>query len=109
MDVHVKRRKFIGDVVGKNASDKLIVIKHTIKKRDFISILRDPRQCALCLAILQEVISDLKSIVNPSEVLQACDIVGISRQTYMAIYSVFLNALHTCGLKNPLLPRPYHV
>ena len=42
MDVHVNCKKFIGDVVRKNASDKLIVIKHTIKKRDFISILRDP-------------------------------------------------------------------
>ena len=73
MNVHVNSKKFIGDIVEKNASDKLIVIKHTIKKRDFIPILRDPRRCALCHAILQEVISDLKSRVNPYEVVQACD------------------------------------
>ena len=71
MDVHVNCRKFIGDVVAKNVSDKIFVLKHAIKKRDFISILRDPRQCALWIAVLQEVINDLKSIVNLSEVVQA--------------------------------------
>ena len=109
MDVHVNCKKFIVDIVGKNTSDKLIVIKHTIKKRDFISILRDPRWCPLRLAILQEVINDLKSIVNSFKVVQASDTTEISRQGYMAIYNVFLNALCTRGLKNPLLLRPYHV
>ena len=109
MDVHVTCRKFIGDVVGKNASDKLIAIKHTINKRDIISLLMDPKWHALHFVVFQEVICDLKTIFDPFKVLQACDKAGISRQGYMAIYSVFLNALHTCGLKNPWLPRPYHV
>ena len=88
MDVHVNCKNFIRHV-GKNASNKLIMIKHTIKKRDFISILRDQRWCALCLAILQEVISDSKSIVNPSKVVQACDTTRINWQGYMAIIVSF--------------------
>lgn len=40
--------------------------------------------------MLQEVVGDLKTIVDPFEVVQACDAARISRQGYMAIYNVFV-------------------
>ena len=55
--------------------------------------------------MLQEVVCDLKTIVDPPEVVQACDVVEIIRQGYMAIYNVFVNALHVHDLKTPLLPH----
>ena len=108
MGVHDNCRKFIRDV-GKDTSDKRFAIKHALKQRDYVSILRDLRRYALCLAVLQEMVSDLKSIIDSFEVVQACDVARISRQKYMAIYNVFFNALHVHGLKTLLLPRRYFV
>ena len=61
------------------------------------------------LTVLQEVVGDLKDIVDPLEVVHACDISEISRHGYLAIYNVILNALCSHGLMSPLLPRPQHI
>ena len=59
--------------------------------------------------MLQEVVDDLKTIVNPYEVVQACRVAEMSRQGYMAIYNVLVEPLRVHDLKSPLLLPPYHV
>ena len=58
-------------------TDYSYIVKSLMKPTDVIHMQKDPRRKILRAQVTREVLKDFKAIVDPKEMLGACDAVGV--------------------------------
>ena len=66
-------------------TDRIQTLNEIMNKKDNLEILNLPENLMLREIVLRELLKDKNSIINPSQVVEACDIVGVSRKEYRAL------------------------
>lgn len=85
------------------------LLQHIIKSQDIVEILAHPSSVKT-RAVLQELFfQDINNIATPIDILGICDVAGISRKGYEAIYRTITLGLREKGFKKSILPTPYSI
>ena len=77
-----------------------------MKRRDIVSIIRDPKWKKLRVLFTNEVLKDVTKIISNDEVQNICDEVGISTKGYNALYQLLKDTLRTHGITKSIFPAP---
>ena len=56
-----------------------------------------------------KILNELQHMVSPTKMMDACDIGGISRRGYEAMYRILTLTRCEKGVLRPMLPTPYSV
>lgn len=77
-----------------------------MKRRDIVSVIRDPKWKKLRVLFTNEVLKDVTKIISSDEVQNVCDEVGISTKGYNALYQLLKDTLRTHGITKSIFPAP---
>lgn len=77
-----------------------------MKRRDIVSVIRDPKWKKLRVLFTNEVLKDVTKIISSDEVQNVCDEVGISTKGYNALYQLLKDTLRTHGITKSIFPPP---
>ena len=103
-------REYISQVTGlemNKSKDRIQLLNETMNRLDIIKLLKLPENQKLRKLALQELLKDMNSLVKPSQIVEACDRVGVSsRRGYQALSRIWFKNLKHQHIKPFGLPRP---
>ena len=105
-------REYISQVTGlemNKSKDRIQLLNETMNRLDIIKLLKLPENQKLRKLALQELLKDMNSLVKPSQIVEACDRVGVSRRGYRALSGLWFKNLKHQHIKPFGLPRPFNV
>lgn len=105
-------REYISQVSGLDmhkSEERVQILNETMNKLDVIKLLRLPENEKLRKLTLRELLKDMNSIVKPSQIVEACDSVGVSRRGYRTLSGLWFRNLKSKKFKPFGLPRPHNV
>ena len=82
------------------------ILSACMKRRDIVSVIRDPKWKKLQVLFTNEVLKDVTKIISSDEVQNVCDEVGISTKGYNALYQLLKDTLRTHGITKSIFPTP---
>ena len=80
-----------------------------MNRLDIIKLLKLPENKKLRRLALRELLKDMDSLVKPSQIVEACDRVGVSTRGYRALLRIWFKNLKHQNIKPFGLPRPHNV
>ena len=89
--------------------DRVLLLNETMNRLDIIKLLKLPENQKLRKLALKELLKDMNSVVKPSQILEECDRVGVSRRGYRALSGLWFKNLKDQNIKPFGLPRSYNV
>lgn len=105
-------REYISQVSGldmNKSEDRIQLLNETMNRLDIIKLLKLPENKKLRKLALRELLKDVHSVVKPSQIVEACDRVGVSRRGYRALSGLWFKNLKHQKIKPFGLPRPHSV
>ena len=105
-------REYISQVSGLDmhiSEERVLLLNETMNRLDIIKLLKLPENQKLRKLALQELLKDMNSVVKPSQIVEACDKVGVSRRGYRALSGLWFKNLKHQNIKPFGLPRPHNV
>ena len=82
-------------------------LKHLVNSKDILQFIQHPNNKHIFSILQQKFFGELRSILSPRQMLQTCDLAGVSRRGYEALYKLLTVALRAKGFHWPLLPTTY--
>ena len=73
--------------------DKIQLLNEKMNRSNIIKLLKLPENKKLRSLALQELLKDMNSLVKPSQIVEACDRVGVSRRGYRALSGLWFKNL----------------
>ena len=91
---------------GATADDYGNILSVCMKRRDIVSVIRDPKWKKLRVLFTNEVLNDVTKIISNDEVQNVCDEVGISTKGYNALFQLLKDTLRTHGITKSIFLVP---
>lgn len=88
--------------------DRVQLLNETMNQTDIVNVLRAPKNAPLRKIAQRELLGDFNSMIDPSNVVETCDKVGVSRKGYWALSGLWFKHLKQKRVKPFGLPRPYN-
>lgn len=95
-----KRMKLARDCIGKifglnmhNSIERVQLLNETMNRIDIVKLLKLPKNQKLRKITLEELIDDMNSLTKPSQIVDTCDKVGVSRKGYQALSGLWFKNL----------------
>lgn len=89
-------REFVSQVCGLDMNiceDRMRLLNETMHKSDIIKFLLLEGNNVLKKNVLKELLKDMHSVVDASQIVETCDTVGVSRRGYRALSRVWFKNL----------------
>ena len=105
-------RDYISQVSGLDlhiSEYRVLLLNETMNRLDIIKLLKLPENQKLRKLALKELLKDMNSVVKPSQILEECDRVGVSRRGYRELSGLWFKNLKDQNIKPFGLPRSYNV
>lgn len=105
-------RDYISQVFGLDmhiCEERVLLLNETMNRLDIIKLLKMPENQKMRKLVLQELLQDMNSVVKPSQIVEECDRVGVSRRGYRALSGLWFKNLKNQKFKPFGLPRPHNV
>lgn len=80
-------RQYVTKISGldmHDPQDRLQLLAETMNKTDILKILRLEENSSLRKMVLKDLLNDINSVVDASQIVETCDTVGVSRRGYRA-------------------------
>ena len=65
--------------------ERVLLLNESMNRKDIIKLLKMPENHKMRKLVLQDLLQDMKSVVEPSQVVEECDRVGVSQRGYRAL------------------------
>ena len=65
--------------------ERILLLNETMNRLNIIKLLKMPENQKMRKLVLQELLKDMNSIIEPSQIVEECDRVGVSRRGYRAL------------------------
>lgn len=104
-------KQYVTQISGldiQKSEERVKLLNETMSKTDFVKILQLPENNSIKTFVLKKLLEDFKS-VTPSQIVETCDTVGVSRRGYRALSKLWYQKLSVEKFKPFGLPRPHRV
>ena len=101
-------REFISQVSGLDMNvceDRVQLFNETMNKSDIIKVLLLKENTLLRKNVLKELLKEMHSVVDATQMVETCDTVGVSRRGYRALSGVWFKNLKQHRVRAFGLPR----
>ena len=104
-------REHITTILGQTFLDqqKEQFLNELINKSDVLSLLKLSGNQQVKKFLLRDLLKDMNLLVNPSQIQEVCDTIGVSRKGYRSISNIWFQVLRYYKIKAFGLPRPQKV